>query len=195
MEHTLTLWTGLWRKDMRFTGVTFMMIRNKTLEKVRAGEEWRNWPQSRARNPFVSIHILATCCALSHHWLQKSTDKDNGFIAQYRFPYNQIFPVFSSISKICSYLTWHFKKWKVFQCSGRTQGIEDAVYPQTAEGGPKRIIHQDQKCPRGEDSVTPFSSWMSAYEGDWVTVPGPTWAGGQGELLRNGRQRTEREQT
>ena len=115
MEHTLTLWTGLWRKDMRFTGVTFMMIRNKTLEKVRAGEEWRNWPQSRARNPFVSIHILATCCALSHHWLQKSTDKDNGFIAQNRFPYNQIFPVFSSISKICSYLTWHFKKWKVFQ--------------------------------------------------------------------------------
>ena len=90
-------------------------IQNKTLEMVRAVEEWRNWTHRGPRNPFVSIHILTTRCALSHHWLQKSMGKDNGFIAGYRFPYNQIFPVFSSISKICSYLTCHFKKWKVFQ--------------------------------------------------------------------------------
>ena len=90
-------------------------IQNKTLEMVRAVEEWRNWPHREPRNPFVSIYILTTRCASSHHWLQKSMGKDNGFIAGYRFPYNQIFPVFSSISKICSYLTCHFKKWKVFQ--------------------------------------------------------------------------------
>ena len=43
-------------------------------------------------------------------------------------------------------------------------------HPKAVVGGPKRIIHQDQKCLQEGEIVTSFSSSMSAYEADWLPL-------------------------